>query len=201
MKMPVAATRASSTETAAAEGMQHRDRREQRRARDVAHEHRASGPEARGDRSAQKPSTPTGTTSAMITQVICCGDPVVRSTNQGSASQVICVPSDEITSAASNAATRLSRSRFTARLSRRTRRRPGESAGNAAAELVEQLLEALAELFEFARESVRAWPTTSVRRGASVGEVRAHCGERYGNAAAAARRVRRGARPPRARPS
>ena len=41
----------------------------------------------------QKPSSAIGRISAISTQVIRCGDPVVRRTNHGSASQVICVPS------------------------------------------------------------------------------------------------------------
>ncbi len=68
----------------------------------------------------QKPSSAIGTISAISTHVIRCGDPVVRRTNHGSASQVICVPSDEITSAPSSAARRRSRSRLMLLLRRRS---------------------------------------------------------------------------------
>ena len=44
----------------------------------------------------------------MITHVIRCGEFVLRSTNHGSASHVICVPVDEIISATSSAASRRS---------------------------------------------------------------------------------------------
>ena len=68
----------------------------------------------------QKPSTAIGTISAISTQVMRCGEPVVRSTNHGSASQVICVPVDEITSAASSTARRRSLKRLTIRRLRRS---------------------------------------------------------------------------------
>ena len=61
----------------------------------------------------QKPSTAIGTISAIRIHVIRCGDPVVRSTNQGSATHVICVPIDEMTSAASSVARRRSFSSVT----------------------------------------------------------------------------------------
>ena len=63
----------------------------------------------------QKPSTAIGTISAIRIHVIRCGDPVVRSTNQGSATHVICVPIDEMTSAASSVARRRSFSSVTQR--------------------------------------------------------------------------------------
>ena len=56
----------------------------------------------------------------MITHVMRCGEPVVRRTNHGSASHVICVPVEEITSATSSAANRRSRRSFTAPPPRRS---------------------------------------------------------------------------------
>ena len=46
----------------------------------------------------------------MITHVMRCGESVLRSTNHGSASQVICVPVDETISATRSVASRRSRS-------------------------------------------------------------------------------------------
>src|SRR5918999_1180232 len=50
------------------------------------------------------PSSATGSSCTASTTVMRAGDPVVTSTNQGSARNVICVPSDETTSAARSGA-------------------------------------------------------------------------------------------------
>ena len=118
----------------------------------------------------QKPSTATGRTSAMITQVMRCGEPVVRSTNHGSASHVICVPVEEITSATSSAASRRSRSRLhgSAVAPKLTITVPRAATVLAAAVLVEQRLEPLAELFELLRRQLERSPTTSAPRAATA---------------------------------
>ena len=97
------------------------DRGEQRHAREVAREHRPPRADAAGDRAAPEAEQRDGEDL---------GDDhprhplrrvrVVRSTNHGSASHVICVPVDEIISATSSAASRRSRSRLTARRRRRS---------------------------------------------------------------------------------
>src|SRR4029453_16288166 len=55
------------------------------------------------------PSSASPITSAATTKVVCVAEPLVTSTNQGSASQVICAPVVETTSATSSA--RIERSR------------------------------------------------------------------------------------------
>ena len=134
--------------------MQDRDRCEQRRPRDVAPSIVRRVPTREAIAPPQKPSTPDRHDLGDDHPVIRCGDPVVRRTNHGRASQVICVPSEEITSAARSAEIRRSRRRLTTRPRRRTRRRSSRAAAIAAAKLVEQLLEALAQLFELERRQL-----------------------------------------------
>ena len=105
----------------------------------------------------QNPVSEIGRISAIRTHVIFCGEPVVRSTNQGIATHVICVPVDEITSATSSVASRRSLSSFTLRLGDCAE--TDDDAARAAAvgpapDLVEQLLEPLAELVELLRRQL-----------------------------------------------
>ena len=119
----------------------------------------------------QKPSIAIGTISAMITQVMRCGEPVVRSTNHGSASHVICVPSEEATSAASSAETRRSRSRLTARRRRRRTRRSDACPCARGRETRRATPRTARRALRAPTVSARGLPMRSALPGASVGEL------------------------------